>query len=132
MSSQTPYPDYLSSPGTPQQHPALDQMLQFWHTFVTKVDPVTKIIHCPSTERTVFAVVTGAHVIGEPLSILLHSICYAAVASTSTSQVETRFGESKDVLLDRFQKAVEKSLAAAHTSNDFMTLQALIIYLVSI
>lgn len=116
-----------------QSHPPLDQMYQLWHVFVTRVDPVTKLVHRPSLEKRIFTAKAGIHAMDEPLSTLMYCIYYAAVVSTSARDAQLRFGESKNILADRFQEAIEKSLAVAHMSNtpDFMMLQVLVLYIVS-
>lgn len=118
-----------------QTHPpiALDQMLQFWHVFVTRVDPLTKVIHRPSFEKKLFTVKNNIHAMDQSVSTLMYSIYFAAVKATSASEAQLRFGESRDLLLDRFQTAIDRSLAAAQVSStpDFTTLQALVLYIVS-
>lgn len=118
-----------------QTHPpiALDQMLQLWHVFVTRVDPMTKVIHRPSFEKKLFTVKNNIHAMDQSVSTLMYSIYFAAVKATSASEAQLRFGESRDLLLDRFQTAIDRSLAAAQVSStpDFTTLQALVLYIVS-
>jgi hypothetical protein len=131
VSNDTPYPDYLSSPEPPQLHLPLDQMLRFWNVFINRVNPVTRLIHRPSLEARVFGAQDGTNSMDNPLRTLIYSICYAAVVNTPASDAQVCFGETKNVLSDRFQTAIEKSLAVSHSTNDFMTLQALVLYLVS-
>lgn len=131
VSSDTPYPDYLSSPQTPQLQPPLDQMLQLWNVFINKVNPVTRLIHHPSLEARIFGAQDGTNSMDTPMRTLIYSICYAAVVNTPASDAQVCFGENKEVLSDRFQTAIEKSLAVSHSTNDFVTLQALVLYLVS-
>lgn len=134
-SSSTPFASFSDFPiggEAIQSHPPMDQMLQLWHVFVTKVDPMTKILHRPSFEKKLFEAKTQIHDLDDSLTTLMYSIYYAAVRSTNPKEAQLRFGESRDVLTERFEAAMEKRLATAQMSStpDFMTLQALVLYIV--
>ena len=58
---------------------------------------------------------------------------YAAVSAMTPAQCRSHLQEDKDVLLDRYRTATEIALANANIllSSDLITLQALVIFLVS-
>lgn len=115
-----------------QQSQAL--LNQMWRIFVMKVDPMTKIVHCPSLERQLFNAKGDVELVEDGnLTTLTHSICYAAAISLSSNEAQFIFGADKSVLVGRYQEAVDKSLALSSVSStpDLAALQALVLYIVS-
>lgn len=94
---------------------------------------MTKVIHRPSFEKRLFLAKDQIHSMDDSMTTLMYSIYYAAVQSTTAAEALLRFGESKNVLTERFEGAMEKRLAMAQISStpDFTTLQALVLYIVS-
>ena len=113
-------------------HPPSGQILEYWHIYAANVDPVTKIIHAPSFTWRLMSVKDNLQLLDSSMEALMFSIYFAAVTSTSAVEIQLRFSETKDTLLQRFKLAMEKALAKANflSSRNIMTLQALVIYLV--
>ena len=113
-------------------HPPSSQILEYWHIYATNVDPITKIIHAPSFACSLMAVKDNLQLLDSSMEALMFSIYFAAATSTSSTEIQIRFSETKDTLLQRFKFAMEKALARANflSSRNIMTLQALVIYLV--
>jgi hypothetical protein len=113
-------------------HPSSGQILEYWHIYATNVDPVTKIIHAPSFAGRLMAVKDNLQLLDSGMEVLMFSIYFAAVTSTCAVEIQLRFSETKETLLQRFKLAMEKGLAKANfmSSRNIMTLQALVIYLV--
>lgn len=64
---------------------------------------------------------------------LLFAMYYAAVSAMTPAQCRSHLQEDKEMLLDRYRTATEIALANANIllSSDLITLQALVIFLVS-
>lgn len=115
-------------------HPSSGQILEYWHIYATNVDPETKIIHVPSFAGRIMAVKDNLQLLDSSMEALMFSIYFAAVTSTSAVEIQLRFSEAKETLLQRFKRAMEKALAKADfmSSRNIMSLQALVIYLVGL
>ena len=55
---------------------------------------------------------------------------YAAVASCTNHEARRRFGESREVLLQRYGRVIESALADNYNMPVLESLQALVIYVV--
>ncbi|EPS41486.1 hypothetical protein H072_4605 [Dactylellina haptotyla CBS 200.50] len=109
-------------------HPPFHQVLELWHLYTANVDPVTKIIHCPSFSRRLFEL--KFHQLDEGAESLMLSIYYAAVSSTPAREIQERFGKDKPSLQAQYRRLLEGRLAIASTTNypNINTLQALTLF----
>ncbi|KAF3914459.1 hypothetical protein AA313_de0202761 [Arthrobotrys entomopaga] len=114
-----------------QTHPQFDQILELWHLYTINVDPVIKIIHCPSFSRKIFEIKSTIRNLPIGMDALLFSIYHAAVSSTPAKEIQEKFGRDKPTLQSHYRKLLENRLAIATASirSDIATLQALILYL---
>ena len=116
--------------GTFGMHPPIRQIFEYWHLFVRRVDPLLKIIHCLTFEETLLKALEDLQSIGPVMESLLFAIYYAAVGSCTNRECRTRFGESREVLLQRYGRVVEAALADNYNMPVLESLQALVIYIV--
>jgi hypothetical protein len=129
----------LSTPasfGTPDRlsHPSPSGITLLCKTFFSNVDPVVKILHRPS----VMSMVDSFLAAGQPnptnfaLNALLFAIYYGAVTSLSNEKCLSELREDRATLVDRLRHGAESALAQADylETDDLMTLQALILYVV--
>lgn len=111
-------------------HPPVRQILEYWQLFMRRVDPLLKIIHTRSFERTLFKAVDNLQTVDPVTESLLFSIYYAAVGSCTDRQARKRFGETREVLMQRYGRVVEAALADNYSMPVLESLQALVIYIV--
>jgi hypothetical protein len=114
-------------------HPSPDQIMVIWRIFVDQVDPIIRMLHKPSMQTTIMEAQDHLEGMSKPLEALVFSIYFASITSMTQEQCLADFGEGKVVLLSRYRFAVQQSLARAGflSAHNALTLQALIIYLVT-
>ena len=117
--------------GLPGSHPSARRLFEYWDLFVHRVDPLLKIIHCPSFTKNLLAVIDDPSRIAPHVETLLFSIYFAAVSTCTGKEAQRRFGESRSVLLKRYGKTIEAHLSDNYSLPALESLQALVLYLVS-
>lgn len=122
-----------SKTDTQSYHPPRWHAVQLWQVFVNNVDPITKILHIPTTQTTVFAAINNPDNLEQDLNALLFSIYFAATTSLTSAAAANLLGQDKVVSLNRYKQGLEQSLAGAEILDkpSMKSLQALTIYLVS-
>ena len=94
-----------------------------------------KVLHMPTLRRYVADASTHVDDIQNSKSTeaLLFAIYYAAVTTMTPGDCKNHLQEDKEALLDRYRSATEVAFANANIllSSDMITLQALVIFLVS-
>ncbi|EUC31976.1 hypothetical protein COCCADRAFT_6212 [Bipolaris zeicola 26-R-13] len=95
--------------------------------YFTNVDPMVRITHRPTVMRKFFTYNREAHPIA-------YAIYFSAINSLPPKIVQTRFGDTKEALLDRFQLGVEISLARENylTTSDLEIFQGFVLWLTCI
>lgn len=95
--------------------------------YFSNVDPVVRITHRPSLIRKLPTYVQDLH----PLAF---AIFYSAINSLPPAVVESRFGESREELMEKYETGVEIGLARANylTSPSLELLQAFVLWLTCI
>lgn len=117
--------------GLPGSHPSARRMFDYWDLFLRRVDPLLKIVHCPSFTKHLFAAIDRPNEIEGHIETLLFSIYFCAVSTCTTKECRVRFGESRTALLHRYRCTMEANLAESHGLPALESLQALVLYLVS-
>lgn len=117
--------------GLPGYHPSARRMFEYWEIFIKRVDPLMKIIHCPSFVKNIFAAIDRPKQLSGPLETLLFSIYYAAVSTCTAKESRQKFGESRSSLLERYSKTIEENLSSNYSIPTLESLQALVLYMVS-
>lgn len=109
-----------------------DLLMRKYHN---NVHPICRVVHWPTYqfqyENFWNSILSGI----EPppsLQAIVFSVCFAAVASMTNSEIDTVFHQAHRNVLVNFQTATETALAKANflRTTRFDTLQALIIYLI--
>ena len=129
-------PDILPDVGTALRQPSRSQIHSLYSVFITNVEPVVKMLHGPSLRRY-FIEETGELDCSpgpKGWDALKCAIYYTATTSLTPEECFEKLGEEKAVLLPRLRSNTELALARADFVNteDMSTLQALILYLVSL
>lgn len=125
-SNAVPLDASLSGP-----NPSARRMFEYWDLFVHRVDPLIKILHCPSFTKTLFDAIDRPEELGVGTEALLFGIYFAAVTSCTPKEARARFGESRSALLERYGKTIEASVSDSYDVPTLELLQALVLYLVS-
>nr|POE87564.1 bikaverin cluster transcription factor bik5 [Quercus suber] len=113
-------------------HPATVHVFSLWHIFVSRVDPLTKIIHCPSIGMQLTVAVTNATgKICPRVEILMFAIYFCAVTALESYEARTQFDEDQQKLLSRYGLRFEAALANDCDEPSLETLQALILYIMA-
>lgn len=118
---------------TQSYRPSRWHAMLLWQTFVNNVDPITKLLHIPTTQATLFAAINNRNNLDEDLNALLFSIYFAATTSLTESATAHLLGQDKSTALSRYKQGLEQSLAGANILDtpSVRSLQAMVIYLVS-
>lgn len=112
-------------------HPVPQQISVYWQAFKENVDPLVKVLHIPTFDRTIMEASSNLANLPRALEALMFTIYYGAVTSLSGEDCLARFGEGKPVLLARYRFAIEQALARANflITEQIVVLQALVLFL---
>ena len=112
-------------------HPLPQQIGAYWRAFKENVDPLVKVLHVPTFERTIATAASNLAGLPRGLEALLFAIYYGAVTSSSSEDCLAQFGEAKPVLLARYRFAIEQALARANflITEEIIVLQAMVLFL---
>ncbi|KAK1709709.1 fungal-specific transcription factor domain-containing protein [Colletotrichum acutatum] len=115
-------------------HPPRNQRLEAWQLYNTNVHPVATVLHIPSVEPAVLEAMHNPQNLTAPLEALLFVIYVGAVNSLSDDECEARFGSAQSDLLGKFRRGADAALARARlmVTDDMLTLQAFVIYLITL
>ncbi len=114
-------------------HPSVSQSDLLLKIFFDSVERFIGVLHEPTFRRELDQFRMKKFSLHREFEALLFSIYAMAIVSMRSDRVVRLFGESRDVLLERYQFAAEKALSAANIlrSRKILTFQALLYYLVS-
>ncbi|KAI4124847.1 MAG: hypothetical protein LQ338_004601 [Usnochroma carphineum] len=115
-------------------HPPANQILTYWDVYKENVDPLVKIFHRPSTEKTLSEAAKDLDHISKPLECLMFSIYFAAVTSLSDEECLNMTGMEKDSALKRYRFAFEQAMARAGflSTTELVILQSFTIFLICV
>ncbi|KAJ4379340.1 hypothetical protein N0V86_005385 [Didymella sp. IMI 355093] len=104
-----------------------DQRDTLLDVYFANVDPMVRITHKPTVMRRYSMYMRETH----PLAF---AICFSAINSLPPNVVQSRFGDTKEELLDRFQLGVEISLARENylTTSSLEIFQGFVLWLTCI
>ncbi|KAJ4407339.1 hypothetical protein N0V91_003923 [Didymella pomorum] len=104
-----------------------DQRDTLLDVYFANVDPMVRITHKPTVMRRYPMYMRETH----PLAF---AICFSAINSLPSNVVQSRFGDTKEELLDRFQLGVEISLARENylTTSSLEIFQGFVLWLTCI
>ena len=115
-------------------HPNPLIIFRLWQIFLDNVDPLTKIIHAPTTQRRLLDASAHLETVPKEWEALMFAIYLSALQSMSADECKTMMGESKDILFRRYHSAAKSALLRADftSSLDIVLLQAFTIYLLAV
>ncbi|KAF2097566.1 hypothetical protein NA57DRAFT_77821 [Rhizodiscina lignyota] len=102
-----------------------------WRVFKTKVDPLVKVVHLPSTELIIRKADEGYDILSREENALLAVICFTSVSSMSCAEIEGHMAFSKPEAVSKYRSIAECALSKAEflTTDASMTLQAFVLFL---
>ena len=108
------------------------QAIQLWQAYVKNVDPLTKMLHIPTVQITMFTAINNPSEASDDINALLFAIYFAATTSLPVDDAINLLGQDKSSALNAFKKRLEESLARANLLENpsLVLLRALAIYLV--
>ncbi|KAL8789127.1 MAG: hypothetical protein Q9195_006993 [Heterodermia aff. obscurata] len=127
LDSSSPSPDLRS------QHPEPYQAFRLWQIFLNNVNPLTKVLHAPTMQQSLLEATGKLDDVPRAMEPLIFAIYSCAVFSLSNAECESITGNSKPVMLNKFQSAARLALVRAgllRTSN-MLVLQAFTLFLLS-
>ena len=112
-------------------HPPARRIFEYWQLFVTRVDPMVKIIHCPTFYKKILNVIDDPTNVSSQTNAMMFSIYYAALSTCSAQETRERFGEGQEILIARYGKCIKDATRANYELPQLEGLQALVLYIVS-
>lgn len=115
-------------------HPSAVQVLQLWQIYIDNINPLLKITHVPSIQSKIIEATSRPHEAPKNIEALMFGIYVISINSIEDAEVQRIFGETKQELLGRYFPALQQALVNASFMRvpDFLTLQAYLLYLVSL
>ena len=113
-------------------HPTPLHAQKLWFAFRENVDPLIKLFHLPTKEVTVLRCITALECLTRPTETFMFATYLISLTSLGEEECLEHFGESRSLLLDRYQYATEQALMKVGVlgSTDLVVLQAFVMYLV--
>ncbi|KAL8757486.1 MAG: hypothetical protein Q9199_002179 [Rusavskia elegans] len=115
-------------------HPPANQILTYWEVYKENVDPLAKILHRPSTEKTLREASKDLDHLNKSLEVMMFSIYFAAVTSLSDEECINMTGIEKDSALKKYRFGFEQAMARAGFLNttELVVLQSFTIFLICV
>ncbi|KAF9887845.1 hypothetical protein FE257_009505 [Aspergillus nanangensis] len=126
-----------SMAGTPQPltnyHPSYADAMKLWTAHIQNVEPLCKILHIPSTTKVVETAAKSPSTISKAHECLLFSVYHFAVFSMREDDCLREFGQSRNVLMEQYHYAFQKSLVNASwlRTTEIPVLQAYVLFLIA-
>ncbi len=115
-------------------HPNPLIIFRFWQIFLDDVNPLTKIVHVPITQRRLLDVSAHLENISKEWEALIFAIYLSAIQSMSADECQTIMGESKGILFRRYCSAAKTALLRANftSSLDIVLFHVFTLYLLAV
>lgn len=129
-------------------HPQPADIHLIWQTYLDNVDPLIKIFHVPTIQKTICRAARDVNNLDSPTECLMFAIYYSTVVTMSAEDCRSTFDDERTVLLNRYdykgpvmnppdmkryRTGVELALKRIDMmeSRNLTVLKAFILYLVS-
>ncbi|WPB06381.1 uncharacterized protein RHO25_011038 [Cercospora beticola] len=113
-------------------HPSPARIFEYWSLFVTRVDPMVKIIHCPSFLTKIISLINNPASVSSSTKAMIFSMYYAALSTCSAQETRQKFGEGQEILFSRYGKCIMDEIRRNYEIPELEGLQALTLYIVCI
>ncbi|KAK0635818.1 fungal-specific transcription factor domain-containing protein, partial [Bombardia bombarda] len=124
---------------TPEQSteslwPDASHVFRLWQLYLDRVNPLSKVIHVPSLQPYLADATAGSQHVPRNIETLLFAIFLMAAVSTTADECQQILGYTREAAIQRFSSGVRRSLLKVGflKSHDFVTLQALVVYQMSL
>ncbi|CAK7266132.1 hypothetical protein SEPCBS119000_001867 [Sporothrix epigloea] len=127
--------DGSRAPTTQEElQPLPAHIFRLWQTFLERVNPLTKVIHVPTLQPYVVEAASGSNNVPPSVKTLLFAIYTLSTVSMTPDECLSMLGYSRETALQRFSNGVRLCLLKTNFLKcyDLETLQALVIYLISL
>ncbi|KAF5548164.1 transcription factor [Fusarium napiforme] len=116
------------------QAPLPFQILRLWQVFLERVNPMTKMIHTPTTEHLVIGAMTNHSNISHKNRALLYAIYLVSAVTLTGEESMTMLGLHKDEAVQIFTQGLKMALNKVNflRNYDMVVLQALVLYLIAL
>ena len=103
-----------------------------WQKFLDNVNPLVKVIHVPTVQEQILQASQCLDQVSRPMEALMFAMYSCAITSLNDDECATFTGESKAILLRRYNTGAQQALMCAglFKTLDFVVLQAYILFLV--
>ncbi|KAJ9384842.1 transcriptional regulator family: Fungal Specific TF [Paecilomyces variotii] len=125
-------PVYLPAvSGLLEMHPEPKHIFKLWQIFAENVHPLIMIIHAPTVQRRISEVCWSLDAVPKPFEAVMFAVYALAVSSMKEADCIQLFGETRSILLNRYNTGTAQALAAAnlHVTRDLEVLQALVLFI---
>ena len=97
------------------------------------VDPVVKVLHIPTTQSSMIALIADPSQTTSSFSALAFAIYFAATTSLSEGEISKISSESRSMLLEKFKNGLNQIIIELNLFNepDVTTVEAVAIFAVS-
>ncbi|KAI5923491.1 hypothetical protein F4810DRAFT_669088 [Camillea tinctor] len=115
-------------------HPDPVQILRLWQLYLDNVNPLFKVTHTPSLQRSIIEIAGNIRSVKPELEALMFSIYCISVSTLSTDDCQGTFGLSKEDLITKFHFGCQQALQNCRflQTSDRNVLTAFFLYLVSL
>ncbi|KAI3396428.1 hypothetical protein diail_12148 [Diaporthe ilicicola] len=124
------------TPSTNQEDltPSPSHIVRLWQIFLDRCNPLTKVIHVPTVQPYLLEATGAAPNLPKNVEALLFSIYTLAVVSMTKEESEEVLGMPREKALAKFSAGLRSCMIRLGflKTHDLFTLQALVIYLISL
>lgn len=114
-----------------QYHPTANAAMILWRTYVENIEPITKILHVPSTSTVIERIARDPESANSQEECLAFSVYHFAVFSMTNQECIQQLGQSRSELLSSLHFATRQALVNASflKTTDLVVLQAFVLFL---
>lgn len=129
-------PLLTASPGSSksllQYYPSEVEGKMLWRTHVDRIEPLCKVLHIPSTSKTVETACQQPNAASKADECVLFAMFHCAVFSMTDNECLTDFGQSRATLLAKYHAAAQQALVNASwlKTTELKILQAFVLLLI--
>ncbi|KAJ5119166.1 fungal-specific transcription factor domain-containing protein [Penicillium atrosanguineum] len=104
--------------------------LRLWKTYIENVDPVVKVLHIPTTQSSMIALIADPSQTVSSFSALAFAVYFAATTSLTEDEISSISPENRSTLLERFKNGLNQIIIELNLFNepDVTTIEAIAIF----
>lgn len=127
----SPFPFDTFSLDVASFHPPPTQIQTCWQLFLRNIDPLAKVLHQASTEKTLVKAINDPTALEKGESAVVFAVYLSSLSNMSATDAESFFGAPKHTALAVYREATEHALMKANllATEDLTTLQGFVLFL---